>query len=47
MEASQSVGAVLLVSGAYSHSRMEEWIFGGATRAFMDKPDGPHLLISH
>lgn len=40
-------GAKLLVAGAYGHSRMREWVLGGATRAFLESKSGPHLLIAH
>ena len=30
-------GADLLVMGAYSHSRLREWLFGGVTRSLMEK----------
>jgi nucleotide-binding universal stress UspA family protein len=39
--------AKLLVAGAYGHSRTGEWLFGGATRAFLEAHDGPHLLLAH
>lgn len=29
-------GADLIVSGAYGHSRLREWVFGGFTRAMLD-----------
>jgi nucleotide-binding universal stress UspA family protein len=29
-------GADLVVCGAYGHSRMREWIFGGVTRALLE-----------
>jgi nucleotide-binding universal stress UspA family protein len=40
-------GSALLVAGAYHHSRIEEALFGGATRAFLEASDGPHLLVAH
>jgi nucleotide-binding universal stress UspA family protein len=33
----QQNGADLIVAGAYGHSRMEEWIFGGVTRDLLMK----------
>lgn len=30
-------GADLVVSGAYGHSRLREWIFGGITRSLLDR----------
>ncbi|MFI4974372.1 MAG: universal stress protein [Caulobacterales bacterium] len=47
LHAAKTFGAALLVAGAYRHSRLEEAILGGATRAFLAETDGPHLLISH
>ena len=32
-----SAGADLVVSGAYGHSRMREWVFGGVTRSLLDQ----------
>lgn len=32
-------GADLVVSGAYGHSRLREWAFGGVTRFLLDKTD--------
>ena len=40
----QEEGADLLVTGAYGHSRLGEWVFGGMTeRTYRDEPD----LLSH
>lgn len=41
------VGADLLVMGAYSHSRLREFLFGGVTRFFLDELAAPPLLIAH
>mgnify|MGYP003944330745 CR=1 FL=1 len=30
------VSIVLIVCGAYGHSRAQEWIFGGVTRELLD-----------
>ena len=40
-------GAQLLVMGAYGRSRMREYLFGGVTRYFLEKPEGPALLLAH
>lgn len=32
-----SVKADLVVSGAYGHSRLREWVFGGVTRSLLDE----------
>ncbi|WP_374614774.1 universal stress protein [Sphingorhabdus sp.] len=39
-------GAELLVMGAYGHSRLREFILGGATREVLDEPQLP-VLMSH
>lgn len=38
--------ADLIVSGAYGHTRLGEWAFGGVTRSMLETGDR-HLLISH
>jgi nucleotide-binding universal stress UspA family protein len=40
------IGSDLIVSGAYGHSRMREWFFGGATRDLLEI-SGACLLMSH
>jgi nucleotide-binding universal stress UspA family protein len=47
IDAARRADAKLLVAGAYGHARLREWVLGGATRAFLDAQDGPHLLIAH
>lgn len=37
----------LLVMGAFRHSRLREFLFGGVTRFFLDEPGGPALLLAH
>lgn len=32
-----SINADLIVSGAYGHSRLREWVFGGVTRSLLDQ----------
>jgi nucleotide-binding universal stress UspA family protein len=39
-------GADLIVTGAYGHSRLGEWIFGGMTRGLLDEAPCC-LLMSH
>ncbi|MBW8816011.1 MAG: universal stress protein [Caulobacterales bacterium] len=39
-------GADLIVTGAYGHSRLHEWAFGGVTDAFMRDPPC-FVLMSH
>jgi nucleotide-binding universal stress UspA family protein len=46
LRAARAVGADLLVAGAFGHARLREFIFGGATRAFLNA-DGPSLFLSH
>jgi nucleotide-binding universal stress UspA family protein len=44
--ATQRLGANLLVAGAFGHPRLQEFIFGGTTRALLSA-DGPALFLSH
>jgi len=37
----------LLVMGAFRHSRLREFLFGGVTRFFLEEPSGPALLLAH
>jgi nucleotide-binding universal stress UspA family protein len=39
-------GADLIVAGAYGHSRLREWAFGGVTDAFLHEPPC-FVLMSH
>ncbi|WP_337190546.1 universal stress protein [Tsuneonella aeria] len=39
-------GADMLVMGAFGHSRLAEFILGGATRDILDRPSLP-VLLSH
>jgi nucleotide-binding universal stress UspA family protein len=41
-----SVGADMLVLGAYGHSRAEEWLLGGVTRELTQTSPIP-LFLSH
>ncbi len=41
------LGAQLLVMGAYGHSRVREFLFGGVTRYFLDEQTAPPLLLAH
>lgn len=40
----KEVGAQLIVSGAYGHSRLREAVFGGATRDLLEAADVPVLM---
>jgi nucleotide-binding universal stress UspA family protein len=43
----KEAGANLLVAGAFGHPRLQEFIFGGATRSFLNASDAPSLFLSH
>lgn len=47
LDAAQSLGAGMLVAGAFGHPRFQQFIFGGATRTLMQAEDGPSLFLSH
>ena len=47
LEGARSVGAGLLVAGAFGHPRFQQFIFGGATRTLLQAEDGPSLFLSH
>jgi nucleotide-binding universal stress UspA family protein len=34
----------MIVMGAYGHSRLREWVFGGATRTILQSMTVPTLL---
>lgn len=40
-------GGQLLVMGAYGHSRMREFLFGGVTRFMLSGNGGPALFLAH
>ncbi|MEO8114766.1 MAG: universal stress protein, partial [Phenylobacterium sp.] len=44
--AAQEIGADLIVAGAYGHSRLGEWVFGGVTRELL-RGGERFLLLSH
>lgn len=39
-----SFGADLLVIGAYGHSRLSEWIFGGVSQTMLREAELPVLM---
>jgi nucleotide-binding universal stress UspA family protein len=39
-------GADLIICGAYGHTRLDEWIFGGVTRHLLNRSPVP-CLLSH
>jgi nucleotide-binding universal stress UspA family protein len=41
---SSEVGAGLVVAGAYGHSRLREWVFGGMTKRLLNPSDRCSLL---
>ncbi len=45
--AAGQLGVRLLVMGAYGHSRVREFLFGGVTRYFLEEPTSPPLLLAH
>ena len=45
-EVAFEVGANLIVSGGYGHSRVREWAFGGVTRSLL-RETGIHRLMSN
>jgi nucleotide-binding universal stress UspA family protein len=46
LDAAREAGADLLVAGAFGHTRLREFIFGGTTRSLL-MADGPSLFLSH
>jgi nucleotide-binding universal stress UspA family protein len=46
LKAAADAGAGLLVAGAFGHPRLQEFVFGGATRSFLQAA-APSLFISH
>jgi nucleotide-binding universal stress UspA family protein len=42
----RSLSADLIVAGAYGHSRLREWIFGGVTRSLLDEVKVNRFLSS-
>jgi nucleotide-binding universal stress UspA family protein len=46
LKAARGLEASLFVAGAYGHPRLQEFIFGGATKAFLSA-EAPSLFLSH
>jgi nucleotide-binding universal stress UspA family protein len=46
LKAAEAAGANLLVAGAFGHPRLQEFVFGGATRVFLNAA-APSMFISH
>jgi len=47
LAAARSVAADVMVVGAFGHPRLQEFIFGGATRTFLNAANAPSLFLSH
>ena len=46
LAAARGASAHILVAGAFGHTRLQEFIFGGTTRTLLNS-DGPSLFLSH
>jgi len=46
LDAARKAGAKVLVAGAFGHTRLREYIFGGTTRTLLNS-EGPSLFLSH
>jgi nucleotide-binding universal stress UspA family protein len=46
VKAAKSMSAGILVAGAFGHPRLQEYVFGGATRTFLNS-EGLSLFLSH
>lgn len=46
LKSAKAAGAGVLVAGAFGHPRLQEYVFGGATRTFL-AADGLSLFMSH
>jgi nucleotide-binding universal stress UspA family protein len=48
LAAAKALAANLMVCGAFGHPRLQEFIFGGTTRSFLNAAaDSPSLFLSH
>lgn len=47
LAAAKAAEANLLVAGAFGHPRLQEFIFGGTTRSFLNANGAPSLFLSH
>jgi nucleotide-binding universal stress UspA family protein len=47
LAAAKAAEANLLVAGAFGHPRLQEFIFGGTTRSFLNAGPSPSLFLSH
>jgi len=46
VKAAKAASADILVAGAFGHPRLQEWVFGGATRTFLNS-EGLSVFLSH
>ena len=46
LSAASKAGVSILVAGAFGHTRLQEFIFGGTTRTLLNS-EGPSLFLSH
>ncbi|HEX6860127.1 MAG TPA: universal stress protein [Caulobacteraceae bacterium] len=46
INAAKANGASMLVAGAFGHTRLREYVFGGTTRSLLNS-EGPSLFLSH
>lgn len=46
LKAAKALSAEILVAGAFGHPRLQEYVFGGATRTFLNS-EGLSLFLSH
>ena len=46
IKAAKAASAQILVAGAFGHPRLQEYVFGGATRTFLNS-EGLSLFLSH
>ena len=46
LKGAKAAKAEILVAGAFGHTRLQEFIFGGTTRSLLHA-DGPSLFLSH
>lgn len=47
LDKARELGATLLVAGAFGHTRLQRFIFGGTTQILLDGPSDAALFLSH
>lgn len=45
LQSAETIGADLLVMGCYGHTRLREWVLGGATREVLEQATIPVLMV--